>query len=127
MRTRIMMSLWFIVLLLMGTVLLNACGGATSSSDPGATEAAPASGNEESAVIDAPAIDAAALDAAAIDAEALLSERCVVCHSLSRVTRGRLTQAQWQEVVTQMIRQGAVLNSDEEAALVAYLAETYKP
>ena len=122
MRTRIMMSLWFIVLLLMGTVLLNACGGATSSSDPGATEAAPASGNEESAVIDAPAIDAAA-----IDAEALLSERCVVCHSLSRVTRGRLTQAQWQEVVTQMIRQGAVLNSDEEAALVAYLAETYKP
>ena len=122
MRTRIMMSLWFIVLLLMGTVLLNACGGATSSSDPGATEAAPASGNEESAVIDAPAIDAAALDA-----EALLSERCVVCHSLSRVIRGRLTQAQWQEVVTQMIRQGAVLNSDEEAALVAYLAETYKP
>jgi cytochrome c5 len=122
MRTRIMMSLWFIVLLLMGTVLLNACGGATSSSDPGATEAAPASGNEESAVIDAPAVDAAA-----IDAEALLSERCVVCHSLSRVTRGRLTQAQWQEVVTQMIRQGAVLNSDEEAALVAYLAETYKP
>jgi hypothetical protein len=63
----------------------------------------------------------------AIDAAALLQERCVDCHSLSRTTGSRYTQEQWQEVVTRMIRHGAVLNSEEETALVAYLAETYKP
>jgi hypothetical protein len=112
MRTRTMMSIWFVILLLLGTVLFSACGGGTSSPAPAATESAPAPANEG-----APAIDAAAL----------LEARCVDCHTLNKVTGARYTQEQWQQVVTQMIRHGAVLNSDEEAALVIYLAETYKP
>ena len=63
----------------------------------------------------------------AIDAAVLLQERCVGCHSLGRTTGARYTLEQWQQVVTRMIRHGAVLNAEEEAALVAYLAETYSP
>lgn len=112
MRMRTMMTIWLVALLLAGGVLLSACSGGTSSPVPEATEAAPAPANAE-----VPAIDAAAL----------LEARCVDCHSLSKATEARHTQEQWQEIVTRMIGRGAVLNSEEEATLVEYLAETYKP
>ena len=66
-------------------------------------------------------------EAPEIDAVALLQDRCVACHNLARATGGRYTLEQWQQVVTRMIRHGAVLNDEEQAALVAYLAETYGP
>jgi uncharacterized membrane protein len=112
MHKRTMITIWFVVLLLVGGVLLGACGGETTSTAPATTAVAPtqADATEET-----------------IDAAALLEARCVDCHSLSRTTEARYTQEQWQRVVTRMIGHGAVLSSDEEAALVAYLAEMYKP
>ncbi len=108
---RIKMVIGLVVLLLVGGALLAACGGGTPSPESAAPTVAPDTGAA------APAIDAAAL----------LQARCVDCHSLNRTTGARYTQAEWQEIVTRMLKHGAVLNSDEEAALVTYLAETYKP
>jgi len=110
MQTKI--TVWIVVLLLVGGMLLGACGGGTPPPEPAATTAAPVEVTEATT---------------AIDAAALLQERCVDCHSVNRTTSARHTQAEWQEIVTRMIEHGAVLNADEEAALVAYLAETYKP
>jgi uncharacterized membrane protein len=114
MHKRTMITIWFVVLLLVGGVLLGACGEETTPTAPATTAVMP---TQSEATEETPAIDAAAL----------LEARCVDCHSLSRTTEARYTQEQWQRVVTRMIGHGAVLSSDEEAALVAYLAEMYKP
>jgi major membrane immunogen (membrane-anchored lipoprotein) len=61
------------------------------------------------------------------DGKALLEARCTQCHGLSKITNKQKTQEQWQQTVTQMVEKGAQLNADEQATLVAYLAETYAP
>lgn len=153
MHRRTRLRIWFVALLLMAVALLGSCGGATSSLVPEATGTAPVHVPATSvptavtAPTDVPDLITPATDAPSvtdvpqaptetapvteeppsIDAVALLEARCVDCHSLSRTTGARYTQEQWQQVVTRMIRHGAVLNPDEETALVAYLAETYKP
>lgn len=114
MQRRTKMTIWIVVLILVGGALLGACGGGASSPEPAATTVAP---------VQPPATEAAP----AIDGAALLQARCIDCHSLDKATSARHTQAEWQEIVTRMIKHGAVLNVAEEAALVAYLAETYKP
>ena len=153
MHTRTKMAIWLVVLLLVGSALLGACGRGTTPSAPATTAPATA----VPTAVEAPATTAptdetqaatavptqppaepteappepteipATEEAPALDAVALLETRCVDCHSLSRATGARYTQEQWQQIVTRMIRHGAVLNPDEETALVAYLAETYKP
>jgi len=60
-----------------------------------------------------------------IDGAALLQSRCSECHSLQTVERMALTQSQWQQVVNNMVQRGAALNTDEQSALIVYLAETY--
>lgn len=159
MRKRTMMTVWLVVLLLVGGALLGACGRETPTSAPATTVPATAVPTAvEAPATTAPTAEAPAADEApaateaptqapaepteappeptetpvveeapAIDAAALLQARCVDCHSLSRITEARYTQEQWQAVVTRMIQRGAVLNAEEEAALVAYLAETYMP
>ncbi len=59
------------------------------------------------------------------DGQTLLQTRCTQCHSLSRVTSIRKTEAQWRVTVTRMVQRGARLNSAEENTLVAYLAQNY--
>ena len=49
------------------------------------------------------------------------------CHGLNKVTSARYTLEQWQQSVARMVQKGARLNAEEQEALVAYLAETYKP
>jgi len=128
MQTRTKITLWMVVLLLVGGTLLGACGGGTPSLQPAAPTVAPATVASDTDAPAAPTESAPPTEATSvIDAAALLQERCVDCHSLNRTTSARHTQAEWQEIVTRMIKHGAVLNPDEEAALVAYLAETYKP
>ena len=110
MRMRTKVRVLLVVLLVVSGALLGACGSSTPDADtPVATT--------EPATEETPAIDGAAL----------LEARCVDCHGLSRATSARYTQEEWQEIVTRMIEHGAELNADEETALVAYLAETYKP
>ncbi|MGC9393740.1 MAG: hypothetical protein ACP5J4_02660 [Anaerolineae bacterium] len=110
MRIRMMMRAWLVVLLAMDGVLLGACGGSTPVADTPVATTEPTTE-----------------DTSTIDGQALLEARCVDCHDLSRATSARYTQEEWQEIVTRMIEHGAELNADEETALVAYLAETYKP
>lgn len=54
----------------------------------------------------------------------LVEERCYRCHQTGVSTRGR-TVAEWDLAVTKMIGKGAVLNPQEKAVLVDYLARTY--
>ena len=117
MNKRTMMQIWVVVMLVVATLMLVACGG-SSSPAPAATNApAPTAVPATVAPSDAPAIDAAAL----------LQERCTACHGLNKVTAARYTQEQWQQTVTSMVKKGASLTADEQTILVAYLAETYKP
>lgn len=62
-----------------------------------------------------------------VDAKALVEDRCTKCHGLSNVTNATKTQEQWSSTVERMVQKGATLNGDEQAAVIAYLAETYGP
>gem|GEM_PF-470826 len=64
---------------------------------------------------------------AAIDGEALLQDRCTQCHTLDRVMNKSESADWWEQVVTNMVGKGAVLNADEQTALVEYLSATYGP
>jgi mono/diheme cytochrome c family protein len=70
---------------------------------------------------------AAPTTAAALDGNALVDERCTVCHTRDRIDSERtegLDQAQWGEIVDDMIGKGAQLNDEERAAVIEYLAST---
>ena len=64
--------------------------------------------------------------AAPIDGEALLQDRCASCHGLDLVEQAQKTEAEWTQTVERMVVKGARLNAEEKAALIEYLAETYK-
>ncbi len=85
------------VLLVVCVIGLMACGGGTSTSSGGETA----------------------------DGATLLQDRCTGCHGLSKIEGQQKTQAEWEQTVTRMVEKGATLNADEQAILVAYLAETY--
>ena len=57
----------------------------------------------------------------------LLATRCSVCHSADRAQRARKSREQWQETVTRMIANGALLTEEEKVVLIDYLAKTYGP
>jgi cytochrome c5 len=61
------------------------------------------------------------------DGAVLLEERCASCHGLDRVMREEKSHDEWTQTVTRMVAKGAVLDEDEQATLVNYLAETYGP
>jgi cytochrome c5 len=109
---------WTIVLLV--TVgLLAACGSAETSQPtepPKIEQPSEIPGGEEPTA-----------PPSSIDSEALLQQRCTVCHSLSRVTSKMWSLQQWEQSVSDMIRKGAQLTSEEKDALVKYLAENYGP
>jgi cytochrome c5 len=63
---------------------------------------------------------------ATMDGAALLQERCTVCHNLKRVESAKKTADEWRATVGRMVSKGAKLNSDEQEALIKYLAATYK-
>jgi competence ComEA-like helix-hairpin-helix protein len=52
---------------------------------------------------------------------------CGHCHSLERSTDLRLTAAQWQAVVDDMVGRGALASSDDVQRIVAYLARHFGP
>ena len=60
-----------------------------------------------------------------LEGPTLLQERCTDCHSLARVERKKADYDKWLVIVRDMDRRGAMLNDEEEAFLVDYLAKTY--
>jgi cytochrome c5 len=62
----------------------------------------------------------------ALDGKALMNERCTVCHTIERIQTAKKSKADWQATVARMKGNGAKLNDAETAALVDFLAATYK-
>ena len=71
-----------------------------------------------------PAVTAPA-SSSSLDGATLLQERCSVCHPLTYVERTRHTAADWKIIVDMMISRGAQLTSEEEGAVVSWLAANY--
>lgn len=57
----------------------------------------------------------------------LLDARCSGCHSADRAKRERKSRNQWEETVTRMMANGALLSGEEKVVLIDYLAKTYGP
>jgi hypothetical protein len=62
----------------------------------------------------------------ASNGQALMQDRCTVCHSLTRVTSAHKTADEWKLTVDRMVNRGAQLSTQEEQALIEYLAQNYK-
>ena len=69
----------------------------------------------------------AGVEAGMVDGHALVVGACLSCHSEHMLGQQRLTQAQWQKVVTKMVGWGANLEPAEVGPMVAYLSATYGP
>ena len=60
-------------------------------------------------------------------AKVLVTERCLTCHSAGLVAQQRKDAAAWGRTVTQMRTWGTLIQDDDQAALVAYLAQHFGP
>ena len=57
----------------------------------------------------------------------LFTERCLLCHGAALVSQQRKDAAAWGRTVTQMRTWGTPIQDEDQAALVAYLAEHFGP
>jgi len=98
-------------LLVLGVILILAACAPTAS--PASTTAATSSSSGSSTTI---------------DAKALVEIQCVQCHGLDRVESKKSDAAGWTKIVDRMMAKGGNITytADEKAAVIAYLAETYK-
>ena len=122
-------ALPILLVLALITVVAAACSGSpTTAPAPTAAAAATPGTAQPYPVATKPATPAANGGAypVAPDGKALVSQRCVLCHDLSRVESSKKSQADWQSTVNRMKGKGAVLNDVETQAVVAYLAATFK-
>ncbi len=60
------------------------------------------------------------------DGKTLLEDRCQSCHTLAKVANSHGDATQWQRVVNDMVKRGAVLTAEEQQVLVQYLADNFK-
>jgi mono/diheme cytochrome c family protein len=105
MKTRALLLL----LLIIGVILiLSACSPSAAPADT-SSSSAPAASNSTS-----------------LDGKALVESRCIVCHALDRISSKSKTETEWTATVERMIGHGAQLTDSEKAAVIAYLAATYK-
>jgi cytochrome c5 len=59
--------------------------------------------------------------------KALVTERCLLCHGAALIAQQRKDAAAWGRTVTQMRTWGTPIQDEDQAALVAYLAEHFGP
>ena len=57
----------------------------------------------------------------------LVTERCLLCHSAGLITQQKKDAAAWGRTVTQMRTWGTPIEDQDQAALVAYLAQHFGP
>ena len=111
------------------TLVAAACSGSPTTAPAPTAAAAPTPGTAQPyPVATKPATPAANGGAypVAPDGKALVSQRCVICHDVSRIEASKKTQADWQSTVNRMKGKGAALNDVETLAVLAYLAATFK-
>ncbi len=94
-----------VILTLLVSVLISACGGSTGEVSP-TTEVN--AGPETT-----------------LDGKALLEQRCTACHTLERIERASKSAAGWGLNVREMVGKGAELNASEQEVLIEYLSITY--
>ena len=58
---------------------------------------------------------------------ALVTERCLLCHGAALIAQQRKDVAAWGRTVTQMRTWGTPIQDEDQAAIVAYLAEHFGP
>ena len=56
-----------------------------------------------------------------------LTERCLLCHGAALIAQQRKDAAAWGRTVTQMRTWGTQIQDEDQAALVAYLAQHFGP
>jgi cytochrome c5 len=125
------LSIWKVLGLLAVVTLLASsmvgCTGPAPTAAPKATESPTQTHKATEAPTQAPKATEPPTEApAALDGAALLQERCTKCHDLKRVESAQKTEEQWRTTVERMVGKGAQLSADEQAALIKYLAATYK-
>jgi hypothetical protein len=57
----------------------------------------------------------------------ILLNTCTVCHELDRVVRHGATRELWEETLSAMLNEGAMLSEQDFPVLLAYLARNFKP
>jgi cytochrome c5 len=57
----------------------------------------------------------------------LVAERCLTCHGAGLITAQRKDAAAWGRTVTQMRTWGTPIQDDDQAALIAYLSQHFRP
>jgi cytochrome c5 len=57
----------------------------------------------------------------------LVTERCLLCHGAGLLAQQRKDAAAWGRTVTQMRAWGTPIQDEEQAALIAYLADHFGP
>ena len=64
-------------------------------------------------------------DAAVLKGKQVFQEVCGACHDLAVSTSQTKSREDWQATVSRMANDGAALNDEQIAQVVAYLAKTY--
>ena len=59
--------------------------------------------------------------------KALVTERCRLCHGAGLLAQQRKDAAAWGRTVTQMRAWGTPIQDEDQAALIAYLADHFGP
>jgi glucose dehydrogenase len=59
--------------------------------------------------------------------EALVERACTQCHGLATVTAAGRTRAGWENILQQMIAQGARVTPSEASTIIDYLSRAYPP
>ncbi len=98
-------TLMIIILTLLLSVFISACGGPTAD--------------------DPPVQDGGTVSGITLDGKTLLEERCIACHTLDRVESASKSAAGWGLNVREMVGKGAELNASEQEVLIDYLSITY--
>jgi cytochrome c2 len=58
--------------------------------------------------------------------KAIVLEKCTVCHDLSRVREHLATPEEWADTLTAMGNEGLMLDDDEFATVLRYLARNFR-
>ena len=142
-------AVWgLIAVVIVAVSLVSACGGSTAepalptqeveptaepvepTDEPADTPTEPPAEAATEAPAETPAVEPTEVpteEPVSTGAEALLQERCTECHALSQTTNSGKSRVGWEQTVTRMVKRGANLNEEEQAALIDYLAQTYGP
>lgn len=122
-------ALPILLVLALITVVAAACSGSPTPAPAPTAAAAPTPGAAQPYPVatkpTTPAANGGAYPVAP-DGKTLVSQRCVICHDLSRIESSKKSQADWQSTVNRMKGKGAVLNDVETQAVLAYLGATFK-